>query len=57
MFNSISSLTSSICKELKSLCGSDINDLRYVLSKEYTIARQVSIVITQEEYNEYIQKQ
>ena len=57
MYNSISSLTSSICKELKSLCGSDINDLRYVLSKEYMNDRQVSIVITQEEYDDYFKKQ
>ena len=46
-------LVRSLIKEIKSLCVSDIAELRYITSKEYINDRQVSIIITQEEFDEY----
>lgn len=54
MYNSIVSLKDKICKEVHSLCNSDINDLKFILNKEYIKERQVSITITQEEYAAYV---
>jgi len=55
MYNSVVSIIiSNLVKEIQSLCCSDIKNLQHICSKEYINDREVSITITQEEYNDYV---